>query len=226
MSDVLDELLGSTPFLWKGCRSRSRSSAILPTGYRQLDCAFPGGGWPLGVVVELLTETIGIGELRLLLPAIQHLTQNQQQVLMINTPYVPYAPALLSAGLDLSYLPLLMPRDHRDALWAAEKALTNPACGMVLLWSGHLFGSGTGLNENKAVRRLQVAAQVGRSLLVLYRCAEGYRQNQQTPWAAVRLRLAAKNESLLVDLLKFRGMYKRLCIELDLAEYIMTPRSL
>lgn len=224
MSDAVDELLGSTPFLWKGCRSRVQSSAILPTGYRQLDCAFPGGGWPLGVVIELLTETIGIGELRLLLPAIQHLTQNQRQVLMINAPYVPYAPALLKAGLDLSYLPLLMPRDRRDALWAAEKALTNPACGMVLLWSGHLF-NGTGVDENKAVRRLQVAAQVGRSLLVLYRCAERGRQNQQTPWAAVRLRLAAKNESLLVDLLKFRGLYKRLCIELDLTECMMTPRS-
>ena len=178
----------------------------------------------MGVVVELLPEAIGIGELRLFLPPIGSLTQNQRQVLMINTPYIPYAPALLQAGLDLSYLLLLMPGNWRDALWAAEKALMNPACGMVLLWSDDFLNSGGGFDYNKAIRRLQVAAQAGRAVLVLYRFAEGFSQYQQMPWAAVRLRLLAKNKNLLVDALKFRGLYKQFCVELDWDEDITESR--
>lgn len=174
----------------------------------------------MGVVVELLPESMGIGELRLFLPPVGYLTQNQRQVLMINAPYIPYAPALLQAGLDLSYLLLLMPGNWRDALWAAEKALMNPACGMVVLWADNLLIGGGGFDDNKAIRRLQVAAQAGQTILVLYRFTKGSPQDQQMPWAAVRLRLLAKNKNLLLDVLKFRGLYKRFCVELDLGESI------
>jgi len=216
MSDTLDKLISSTPCLWKGGRSRQQASAALPTGYAQLDQVLPAGGWPLGVVIELLPESIGIGELRLLLPAIRVLTQSQRQVLMINTPYIPYAPALLHAGLDLNYLLMLMPRNWRDALWSAEKALLNPACGMVLVWSDNFLSNKTKLDDNKATRRLQVAAQVNQAILVLYRLSAGYCQNRQSPWAAVRLGLADNDGCLMIDVLKIRGLHKRFRVELDL----------
>ncbi len=216
MPDVLDKLVSSTPCLWKGSRSRQQPSAALPTGYAQLDQILPAGGWPLGVVIELLPESIGIGELRLLLPAIRVLTQSQRQVLMINTPHIPYAPALLHAGVDLNYLLLLRPRNWRDALWSAEKALLNPACGMVLLWPDNLPCSKIDPDDNKAVRRLQVAAQENQAILVLYRLSKGCRQNRQSPWAVVRLGLAGNSGNLLIDLLKIRGLYKQFRVELNL----------
>ena len=215
MSDALDKLICSTPGLWKGGCSLQQPAGALATGYEQLDRVLPSGGWPWGVVIELLPESIGIGELRLLLPAMVDLTRNQRQVLMINTPYIPYAPALLHAGLDLDYLLLITPRNAREALWSAEKALLNAACDLVLIWPDRLFGKQSGLNINKAVRRLQVAAQTGRAILVWYGLPGKSQQNPQSAWAAVRLGLAAEDYRLRIDVLKIRGLFKSSRIVLE-----------
>ena len=41
-----------------------------PSGFAELDARLPGGGWPVGAICELLLETMGIGELGLLVPAL------------------------------------------------------------------------------------------------------------------------------------------------------------
>jgi protein ImuA len=40
------------------------------TGYASLSAELPSGGWPLGALIELLPAHSGIGELRLLQPAL------------------------------------------------------------------------------------------------------------------------------------------------------------
>jgi multiple antibiotic resistance protein len=42
--------------------------AVVPTGFAALDAQLPGGGWPCGVLTELLLAQPGVGEMRLLAP--------------------------------------------------------------------------------------------------------------------------------------------------------------
>lgn len=214
MTTDLDSILKNTPHICKGGHLFPNTVQGISTGFAQLDAILAGKGWPLGAVTELLPEVMGIGELRLLLPAIREATQQQQRVLMINAPYQPYAPALAQAGIDLDYVFLISPRSRADALWGAEKALHGGVCKILLLWPDYLGSYPVG---NAAVRRLQVAAQIGGSMAVLYRSSSPTRNGStnQSNWAALRLRLSGIHNKLRVELLKAVGTYARASIILD-----------
>jgi len=134
----------------------------LPTGFAALDQRLPGGGWPLGALTEVLPAAPGVGEIGLLLPALAALSRGGRWLAWIDPPHIPYAPALAAAGVDLSRLVTMRPECPADALWAAEQALGSGAPGAVLMWPG------TALTD-KAVRRLQLAAERGRAWGVLFR---------------------------------------------------------
>ena len=72
MSAVLDH-----PDLWRArhlVRGGSRSGH--PTGFPELDAELHDGGWPSAGLAEFLCDTPGIGELRLLLPALARRSQS------------------------------------------------------------------------------------------------------------------------------------------------------
>ena len=217
MDKTLDALIDSNPHLWRGGRAASAVD-VLTTGFLVLDQALPNNGWPWGSVVELLLPAMGIGEVRLLLPAIVQITRNRHHVLMIDAPYRPYAPALFAAGIDLDYVLIVSPNSRRDALWSAEKALANQACGMVLLWHGDRREKARSQSDPHSVRRLQVAAQAGHSLLFLYRRIDPRKTAvlEQHSWAAVRLLLSAAGNHLDVEILKARGSCKRARITVNI----------
>ncbi len=96
-----DELRGR---IWRGKGARSARVA-LPTGFAALDRYLPGGGWPLGPLIEVFVERYGVGELSLLMPALAALTggrgsraPTRKWVAWIAPPFVPYAPALQQRG--------------------------------------------------------------------------------------------------------------------------------
>ena len=215
MSDELENLLRSSPFLWRGRELQASEIQSIPSGYAELDRLLPGQGWPRGAVIEILLESIGIGELRLMLPAIRRLIAEQRLIVMIDTPYQPYAPALVAWGLDLKAFYLIQPERPEDGWWAAEKALLNPACGMVLLWSGGLRGQQRNGLKEPMIRRLQVAAQSSQAILLLYRIGS---QNPNPPssWAALRMRLAGQDGVLRIELLKARGSLEQSQLLLNL----------
>lgn len=75
MSASVEELLqrhGTQ--LWRARKGQNDAGAAtaagLPTGYAALDRCLPGGGWPRQGLIEILSDQRGIGELRLLLPAL------------------------------------------------------------------------------------------------------------------------------------------------------------
>lgn len=136
------------------------------TGFATLDAALGGGGWPVAGLMELLCVTHGIGELRLLLPALARLSQREARwIVWVAPPLLPYAPALSAAGVTLGKVLLVRPRCQRDALWAAEKALKSGAAGAVLAWLPEP-SLGT-----PALRRLRLAAQQGEAWGTLLRPA-------------------------------------------------------
>jgi hypothetical protein len=144
----------SHPALWRGGECAPEPAA-LPTGHAALDAVLPGGGWPSQALAEVKLDREGIGEMRLVLPAVASLTRAGRQVVWVAPPYRPYAPALAAAGVDLHRLVLVRCRDAREALWAFDQALRAPECGAAFAWLP--------AHDERALRRLQVAAREGRT---------------------------------------------------------------
>lgn len=162
----LEQLL-QHPRIWRAGRAGPRRH-LQSSSFSQLDEAL-GGGWPLGQLIELLVEPCGIGELRLLLPALIALTgasNSGKWVLLVAPPHIPYAPAFARRGLDVSRLLIVRCERQADVLWAVEQALHSHACVAVLAWSAN--------GGERILRRLQLAveetAEAGAAcLLILFR---------------------------------------------------------
>jgi len=188
----LEQLLKTDGRIWRG-RKTDAELPVLASGFPALDRVLPGGGWPLGALIEIQVSTWGIGELRLLLPMMRSLNAADRWLVWIQPPFEPYAPALCRHGLDLHRtLVVETGAVEGDGWWAMEKFLRHPAAGLVMAWPKCL--------EMKPVRRLQLAAEQGGTIGVLFRC----RETAGTP-AALRLALQSAVDGLDVHLLKVRG---------------------
>jgi cell division inhibitor SulA/protein ImuA len=172
----------------------NRGAHTLSSGYAALDAALPGGGWPIGAITELLSDTAGIGELRLLLPALTRLARGGRYIAWITPPYLPYAPALAQRHLPLERLLVIEATGAQDSQWAAEQALRCPAVGAVLGWCAHIV--------DRNVRRLQLAAETGGSFGILHRPARAAREASP---AALRLWLWPAVDGLALRIHKARG---------------------
>lgn len=192
-TNALDALLKSQPALWRG-RERYNDEASIPTGFASLDRALPAHGWCIGGVTEILASQQGIGELSLLLPALSRVTIDDQWAAFINPPYTPYAPALGNAGIRLDRLLIIDSRDDANTLWAAEQILRSGLFGSVVSW----VERGTA----QQLRRLQLAAETGKSWAVVYR---PLRTEQEHSPVSARLRLDIENSQLSLKLFKVRG---------------------
>jgi hypothetical protein len=190
----LEELLAH-PSLWRG-RSRAAVDTI-PTGYAALDAGLPGGGWPRTGLIEILTAHPGVGELYLLLPTLAALSRVDpaRWCAWVSPPHEPFVPALEAHGVVLDRL--LVVRTHLP-LWAQEQALRSGGCELSLVWLERA--------APRAIRRLQLAAEQGRALGVLYRNAR-YAAEASPAMLRVLLepRRAGGGNGARVSLLKSRG---------------------
>ena len=160
---ALESLL-SQQRVWRG-RPSPPAHAPQPTGHAALDAALPEGGWPRAALTELLLPADGVGELRLLLPTLARLTRAGLPVVLVAPPYLPFPVAWRQAGVDLAHLHVV-DAPSREALWAAEQCLRAGCTGAVLAWPP---GSKGAHADDRALRRLQVAADSGRALGFVFR---------------------------------------------------------
>jgi protein ImuA len=179
--------------VWQADRLARPGETGLPTGFAALDAQLPGGGWPRGALIELLADSPGIGELGLLLPVMRTLSA-ERWIAWIAPPHLPYAPALAAAGVPLEQLLLLEPANHAESLWTIRQALASGGCRLVLAWLARA--------DTAALRRLQLAAEESGTPLFLFRPAAAALQSSP---ASLRLRLAAEDGALAIDILKRRG---------------------
>lgn len=193
MNPTLESVL-QHPGIWRGNERAQTAEAALPTGFAALDAVLPGGGWPRGALTELLIRRQGIGELRLLTPALARLSEADGWLAWVAPPYVPYAAALAAAGIDLKRLLVAKPATPDDAWWTAEQALRSGACGALLAWLRAA--------DERRMRRLQLAAETGHAWGVLFRHARA--AETRSP-ATLRLLLEPASEGLAVHVLKRRG---------------------
>ncbi len=198
MSDALEYLIDHGK-VWRGGQMATTQARVIPTGHAVLDQFLPGGGWPRAALTEILLDGPGSGELQLVLPALTRLCADDSPDLnrwigWIAPPYVPYAPALAKAGINLSRMLLVHARKGLDVMWAAEQALRCGTCSAVLVWAPNV--------NTKALRRLQLAAEEGDSWGIVVRNTQA--QREASP-AAVRLRLSSDERGRTLHLLKSRG---------------------
>ena len=201
----LEQLLVDCPTLFRGERAAAPAGAFLPTGYPELDALLPGGGWPLGSLIEVQMPTPGLAEIRLLLPALRRLQREGRHVIWADPPFLPYAPGLAQAGLDLARLLWIAPATPADLWWCAEKLLRHPACGAVMAWPARC--------QQTVLRRLQIAVEAGGGLGIVF-----LRQVAATSPAAVRLQLECQGEHLWVAVRRARGSWKQGRIHLGRAD--------
>jgi hypothetical protein len=205
VNDALLYLL-QNPRVWRGSQldalqgsiDGSKGPGAYSTGYARLDGHLPGGGWPRQALTEILLEHYGTGELKLLMPALAHLSNASDQeagwIAWIAPPFQPYPPALLQWGINLAHMLIVHPRQDVEALWAAEQALSSGNCAAVLIWSDAL--------DNRTSRRLQLAAEKGRSWAIAFRPLKAA---AQTSAAALRIALTTGERGTDVRILKSRG---------------------
>jgi hypothetical protein len=192
------------PAIWRG-RSAARREA-LATGYAALDACLPGGGWPRTGLIEILVARFGVGELYLLLPLLAALTGRPaaRWCAWIAPPLDPYAPALAAHGVNLErVLVVRVPAgDSRasrsvapEPLWAFEQTLGSGASDVALAWAVHD-------PRTREIRRLQLAAERGKALGVLFRPQRAARQSSP---AVLRMAVESSPGGGRLTLLKSRG---------------------
>jgi hypothetical protein len=174
--------------VWKG-RPAAPPASVHPTGLAALDAVLPSGGWPEAALSEILVAQQGVGELRLVWPTLARLSAAGERIVLVAPPYTPYPHAWQNAGVDLRQLSVIQ-ADERDALWAAEQCLRSGSCGAVLCWPHKA--------DDRALRRLQVAAETGQTLAFAWRAL-----SEAINPSPAALRLAV--EPSQVRVLKCRG---------------------
>ncbi len=187
----LDRLL-EHPAIWRG-RSAAQAET-LPTGYAALDACLPGKGWPRAGLIEILVSRFGTGELYLLFPALAALTRQAaaRWCVWIAPPLEPYAPALAAHGAALERILVVR---APEALWAFEQTLGSGAGDIALAWAAHA-------PSTREIRRLQLAAERGKTLGVLFRPR---RAGLQSSPAMLRVAVEPRQGGVKVTLLKSRG---------------------
>ncbi len=204
----------ANPAIWRGGDVAPEPAAV-PSGFAALDAALPGQGWPAAALTEIQLAREGIGEIRLTLPALIRLQREGRDIVWIAPPHRPYAPALAAAGLDLTRLLIVRCATPQDALWAYEQALRAPECGAAFAWLD--------LADDRALRRLAVAAREGRTWGVLWRRPG---QHAEAASAALRLALSPHAGRLAVRVVKRRGGELARPLLLDIAAPLDAPPAL
>lgn len=220
------------PALWRawqlgqlgshGGRGPGSSRGGVASGFDALDMQLPGGGWPGSALTELLLPQPGLGELRLLAPALAALQGRGRAVMWFDPPAEPCAWALGAMGLSVRQLVLVRPRPlphatprprvpAADVLWALEQALKSGHLGAALAWLPARLPA-------DALRRLQLAAQAHEGPVFLFR-AETERTRPSPAPLRLLLRCAGP-DALQVHLLKRRGPPLQQALLLELPQVL------
>ena len=143
------------PALWLGHQLGRIGSDAVTSGFARLDAELPGGGWPRRALSELLLPHAGVGEIRLLAPALVAAQRAGRLVMVFDPPAALSAAALARLALDVEELLVVHTRARvvpgSDSLWALEQALKSGHVGAVVAWLPPRL-------RGERLRRLQLAA--------------------------------------------------------------------
>src|SRR5476649_1463619 len=183
------------PSLWLASQLAHSTTRCIDTGYAALSAQLPGGGWPTGTLIDLLQQQPGIGELRLLHPALASLG-SRPIVLLSQLVWV-------RSGAKSG-----------DALWAAEQILRSGCCGALLFWQQHARGD--------TLRRLHLAAQSGDTLFCMLRPLTSAQDSSPAP---LRLSLRPAAGGIDIGFIKRKGPQRDTPLFLPLDTHARQPTA-
>jgi protein ImuA len=193
MNALPEHLESIHPALWRANQLARAYGRTVDTGYPALSAQLSGAGWPVGTLIELLLQQAGIGEMRLLSPALASVSQ-KRSIGLIAPQQTPHALGYAYMGVHPSRLMWLTTPKSSDALWSAEQILRTGSCGALVLWQQHI--------RSESLRRLLLAAQSSETLFVVVRplaCA------QDASPAPLRLTLRPAADGVAIELIKRKG---------------------
>lgn len=100
--------------LWLSSQLASARTNVVPCGFDILASELLGGGWPKGALTDLLVQQPGVGELRLLLPALRAIASRRIAFLQAPHRFQPEAAAYW--GLPETSLHVVRASKTADAL--------------------------------------------------------------------------------------------------------------
>ena len=173
----------------------AEDAAVFSCGAAAVDRLLPGGGLRHGMLVEWVAKSNSEGEspnsnapppqpspggrggaATLGLLGAREACREGGALVVIDRRQTLYPPAVAAWGIDLDRVIVVHPQNARDELWAAVQALRSPAVAAMFTVIDRL--------DSRAFRRLQLAAQGGRTLGVLVRPAGA---RGEPSWADVTL---------------------------------------
>jgi protein ImuA len=207
-------LEGLHPSLWRASQLGRSVGKTVDTGYTTLSAQLPGAGWPRGALIELLASKVGVGELRLLAPALRAVAD--RPIAILQPPHVPSAQGLAYVGLPLSKLLLLKASKTADILWSAEQVLKAGTCGALVMWQQYI--------QPQSLRRLQVAAKSSDALFFMMRPLAA--SHDPSP-AELRIALKPAPDGVYAEILKRRGSVSDgpLLIDLRPSPILLSPHG-
>lgn len=163
------ELDALHPAIWRASQLARSHTRCIDTGHLALSNQLPGGGWPVGTLIDLLVQQPGIGEMRLIAPALTKVAQ--RKIVLLQPPHAPQALSLAALGIPPNSVLWLRSERTADALWAAEQVLRSASCGALLFWPGLTSSVNARQQPVRAesLRRLHLAAQQGETLFFNFR---------------------------------------------------------
>lgn len=180
------------PAIWRADQLARSVAKGVDTGHRILTNQLPERGWPMGNLVEILTQQNGIGEMRLLAPALAKVAN--RRIIMLQPPHPPQILGFAKLGLDPSKLVWVKSNSSAEANWACEQVLRSASCGAVLFWAQHI--------RPESLRRLHLAAQAGETLFFLLRPISAAQDASPAP---LRLGVRPAPGGLNITFIKRRG---------------------
>lgn len=180
--------------VWRASEQAITPSRTWRSSHAALDAWLPGGGWPLGSLIEILTDAPGCGEIALIAPALASLP-TQRPIVLLKPPAVPNALAWQQWQIASERLWWLHPKTLPDAWWSAETVLRGRAFAALMAWVDPI--------DDKALRRLHACVQETDTLMFLFRPKSAARQFSPCPLRLTLTPITAAKVS--IEVIKCKG---------------------
>ncbi len=217
------ELEALHPSLWRASQLARNHARTVDTGHPALSHQLPGGGWPVGALVDLLVQQPGIGEMRLVGPALAKVAS--RKVVLLQPPHTPQAISLAALGVPPDSVIWLRSDRAADALWAAETVLRSGSVGALLFWPG-LSSTNSARQQPvraESLRRLHLAAQPSETLFFCFRPLNA--EHDPSP-APLRLSIRSAPGGINVGVVKRAGPQRDepIFLPMPVTTFIPQPR--
>ena len=142
-------------------QSACGSSLVTKSGCGVLDDMLPGGGWQKGGVVELIVPDDHAEAIDLVIPSLRRLSQQGRWITLVTPPLPSRTAVFTDQDINANHVLQVNPHPGRSGLWTVESMLRTGDSAAILAWPG--------CDTELMDKRLQKAAEHGRTLCVLFR---------------------------------------------------------